>query len=136
MKQKQLILPQTIYNQIVEDCRNNLPYESCGLVTGLDHRVNKFWPLDNELKSTKRYFVSKQSLEAVMNEITQSGEQVLAIYHTHPVTAPVPSSFDLKNHPDHSVYMMIISFKLESPMCKLYSVENNRYLECDITFAT
>ncbi|NIK12266.1 Mov34/MPN/PAD-1 family protein [Alkalibacillus almallahensis] len=136
MKPKQLILPLTIYNQIVEDCSNHLPYESCGLVTGLNHRVNKFWPLENELKSSKRYFVSKQSLEAVMNEITQTGEQVLAIYHTHPVTAPVPSYLDLKNHPDPFVYMMIISFKLETPLCKLYSVENNRYMECDIIFTT
>ncbi|MET3683736.1 proteasome lid subunit RPN8/RPN11 [Alkalibacillus flavidus] len=129
MNQIQLIMPQLIYSKIIEHCRDSLPNESCGLLTGNDNHVNRFWPLDNELKSTKLYFVSKRSLEKVLTKINQTGEQVLAIYHTHPTTAPVPSYYDLQNHPDETVQMMIISFKTEPPKSKIYTIKNRLHSE-------
>ncbi|WP_411953839.1 Mov34/MPN/PAD-1 family protein [Alkalibacillus sp. S2W] len=129
MKQNLLIMPQLIYSKLVEHCRDSLPHESCGLLSGHHNHVNRFWPLDNELQSAKRYFVSKRSLEKVLKKINQTGEQVLAIYHTHPTTAPVPSYYDLQNHPDETVHMMIISFKTDPPITKTYTINNHLHSE-------
>lgn len=107
----------------------HLPYETCGLLSGTNNHVQSLWHLENELKSAKRFFVRRKSVEEAVQQIKQLGEQVLAIYHTHPTTAPVPSSFDLTNHTDDKVNMVIISFKTNPPVTKWYTIKGTHYAE-------
>ncbi|MBM7573682.1 Mov34/MPN/PAD-1 family protein [Aquibacillus albus] len=129
MSNKKIVIPQIIYNQMVENGRSNLPYETCGLLSGIDDYVQSIWHLENEVKSVSRFFVKKETVEETMRKINQLEEQVLAIYHTHPTTAPVPSSYDIFNHPDEKVSMLIISYKTNPPITKWYNIQGSKYVE-------
>ncbi|MEC5424241.1 Mov34/MPN/PAD-1 family protein [Virgibacillus sp. C22-A2] len=129
MQTESIVIPEIIHNEMVENCKDRLPYEACGLLSGTGNRIRSLWQLENELKSATRFFVSKQSVEKTIQNIKHLEEQVLAIYHTHPITDPVPSSYDLRNHTDEKVFMVIISFKTNPPITKWYTIKGNHYTE-------
>lgn len=121
---------QSIYEQLVAHGEDQLPYEACGLLAGnVDDCVLSIWSLENEWKSSFRYYVSKKVVESTVQQIELQGQKVLGVYHSHPTTAPIPSYHDLQNHPDHKVKMIIISYKNALPTLKCYTVMNNTYDE-------
>ncbi|WP_085992742.1 M67 family metallopeptidase [Oceanobacillus senegalensis] len=129
MSNNEMVIPQIIYDQMVEYGRENFPYEACGLLSGRENHVYSLWPLKNSWKSVNRFFVKKDTVERVIRQIEQREEQVLAIYHTHPFTAPVPSSYDIRNHPDNKVAMVITSYKTCPPKTKWYQIQGSNYTE-------
>ncbi|MGP4038681.1 Mov34/MPN/PAD-1 family protein [Gracilibacillus sp. D59] len=99
------------------------------MLSGKDNHVLSIWPLKNEVKSVSRFFVKKEIVEESIQKIKQLEEQVLAIYHNHPTTDPVPSSYDVLNHSDDNVDMVIISYKNNSPKTKWYQIQGSNYVE-------
>ncbi|WP_174615531.1 Mov34/MPN/PAD-1 family protein [Virgibacillus ihumii] len=133
---KKIVIPQTIYNEMLEHGRWNLPNEACGLLAGNDHHVHSIWQLKNEWKSVKRFFVSKDNVDETIKKIEYRKEQVIAVYHTHPVSAPVPSFYDIAHHPDANIKMMIISYKKNPPSAKCYTIQNSDCEECPFSIET
>ncbi|WP_077302875.1 Mov34/MPN/PAD-1 family protein [Virgibacillus pantothenticus] len=130
MNDKQIIIPLSINNQMIEHGYSALPYEACGLLAGNRMKVQSIWQLENEWKSDRRFFVSKEKVEGALNKIKQINQEVLAIYHSHPFTAPIPSTFDVRNHPTTNVKMIIVSFKGGSPSVRCYRIRDTNYEEC------
>ncbi|MCC2250671.1 Mov34/MPN/PAD-1 family protein [Virgibacillus sp. AGTR] len=130
MNCKQIIIPLSIHNQMVEHGVSTLPYEACGLLAGNQTNVQSIWQLKNECKSDRRFFVSKHNVERTLNRINEEKQDVLAIYHSHPFTAPIPSTLDMINHPDTDIKMIIISFKRGSPTVRWYRIRDTNYEEC------
>ncbi|WP_087972256.1 M67 family metallopeptidase [Oceanobacillus rekensis] len=130
MGRGEITIPQTIHDKMVEHGRSCLPYEACGLLSGINHNVQSIWQLENEWKSDRRFFVRKKIVEETVQKIKQLNEQVLAVYHSHPTTAPVPSNYDITNHPDDHVFMVIISYKTRPPITKWYHIQESVYESC------
>ncbi|CDQ19916.1 Mov34/MPN/PAD-1 family protein [Halobacillus karajensis] len=120
----------TLYQQIISHGVQEHPHEACGLVAGAKaSRVESVWPLANEQKYRNRYFISKKVVESTIKKVNEQGQKVLGIYHSHPTTAPIPSSRDLWYHPDEQVKMIIISFKTHPPVLKCYTIHSHTYDE-------
>ncbi|GAB2543456.1 M67 family metallopeptidase [Gracilibacillus alcaliphilus] len=133
MKREKIIIPQILHDQMVEHGRMALPYEACGMLSGNRQEVMSIWPLQNEWKSDRRFFVSKQVVEQTIQKANDLGEQILAIYHTHPSTEPKPSHYDIKNHLDKNIKMVIVSYKANTPTVKWYRIMNDYYQECYVS---
>jgi [CysO sulfur-carrier protein]-S-L-cysteine hydrolase len=127
---EQIIIPLSIHKQMVEHGNLALPYEACGVLAGNQTNVQSIWQLENEWKSDRRFYVSKHEVERTVKRIKQVNQNVLAIYHSHPYTAPIPSTLDIANHPADNVKMVIISFKGGSPLVKWYRIRDANYEEC------
>ncbi len=136
MIMNKITLSNTIYNQLVEHGKSCLPYEACGLLAGNKDDITSIWPLENEWKSDRRFFVSEKIVAQTLNEIKARNELVIAVYHSHPTTAPVPSRFDLINHPDEKVKMVIVSYKNAQPSIKTYVINKENYKECPFLIRT
>lgn len=130
MVTNKLIIPQSIHQQLIEYGKLGLPFEACGFLSGNNMRVKSIWQLENEVLSDRRFFVSKMRVKQTIEKIHQQNEEVLAIYHTHPTTSPIPSRFDLINHPTENVKMVIVSYKTTPPLAKCYQVYDDIYEEC------
>ncbi|MGJ9458034.1 Mov34/MPN/PAD-1 family protein [Oceanobacillus sp. CF4.6] len=81
-------------------------------------------------QSNKRFFVSKKIVEETIRKIKNRDEQVIAVYHPHPTTAPVPSFYDVSNHPDDHLDMVIISYKTRPPITKWYHIKGANFEAC------
>ncbi|WP_217586153.1 M67 family metallopeptidase [Lentibacillus saliphilus] len=128
-----LIIPHPIFTSMIEHGETQLPYESCGLLAGSGNKVLSIWTLENELKSSSRFFVHKNVVADTLQQIHKCKEHVLAIYHSHPSTAPIPSSYDVYHHTDESVKMVIVSLKSQEPQVKCFDIKQDTYTECTIS---
>ncbi|SHN07075.1 Proteasome lid subunit RPN8/RPN11, contains Jab1/MPN metalloenzyme (JAMM) motif [Gracilibacillus kekensis] len=120
-------IPNNIYQKIIEEGEKQLPYEACGFISGQNNKVRSFWPLVNEIRSRHRFFVSKSKVHQKIQEIHNTREQLYAVFHSHPTTAAIPSSYDLRNHPVDSIDMVIVSYKLDSPQLKWFQIDQSSY---------
>jgi len=84
--------------------------EICGLVGSKDGVLNTCYPIDNATDSPANTFLMQPEQQAAaLQSIKAKGEDVYAIYHSHPSTPPVPSEKDLAEADQHSAYYLIIS---------------------------
>src|SRR5690625_351984 len=61
MDSEKIIIPQSLYDQMIEHGRVTLPYEACGMFSGNNQKIKSFWPLENESKSDRRFFCKQKS---------------------------------------------------------------------------
>jgi proteasome lid subunit RPN8/RPN11 len=130
MEENKFIIHGIQYDMMIDHCSSCLPYEACGILAGRNNEVDSIWKLENELKSVRRFFISKNKIEETIREISKQEKAILAIYHSHPSTSPVPSYLDIVNHPDPSVKLVIVSYKLKVVKVKCYDISNRLYKEC------
>ncbi|ASF38025.1 hypothetical protein CEH05_02460 [Halobacillus halophilus] len=126
MKDIHFMVPFTIFQEMIAHCHSYLPFEGCGLLSGVGNQVRHIWTLHNEAESNKSFYVSKQHVEEAINHAVRKNDRILAVFHSHPTTSALPSSYDLLQHADPEVHMVIVSFKRETPEVKCYQIVNKR----------
>ena len=94
-----LLVPRPLSDAVIAHARAELPNECCGLLAGVIEdgvgRVTQHLPLVNELADPTEYFSEPRSIIAAEKARRAAGTEVLAIYHSHPTSDPVPSRKDL-----------------------------------------
>jgi [CysO sulfur-carrier protein]-S-L-cysteine hydrolase len=107
-----LQLPRTIYEEMLAHARAELPNECCGLLAGTPNgRVICRYSLINEAASPKEYLSEPRSMFAAVKDMRGRQIDILAVYHSHPTSEPVPSKTDLERNYSAEVVNFIISLK-------------------------
>jgi proteasome lid subunit RPN8/RPN11 len=85
-------------DQILAHARQADPAECCGLLGGADCRVASIYPLHNVAADPNvSYEAAPEDLFAAQRRMRDRGEELLAIYHSHPRSAePEPSETDVR----------------------------------------
>ena len=85
-------------DQILAHACDADPAECCGLVGGADQHVTSIYPLHNVAADTNvSYEAAPEDLFAAQRQMRERGEELLAIYHSHPRSAePAPSETDVR----------------------------------------
>lgn len=111
----QLAIPQAIYDAMIAHAYAELPAECCGLLAGTIAdgvgQVNEHYPLINALKSPTEYESDARGMFAAHKAMRASGTEVLAIYHSHPTSEPIPSKRDLERNYAENVVNLIIGLR-------------------------
>lgn len=131
----EIVLRRTHWQQMLEDCRSRLPLEACGLVSGKDGKSTRVYPAENALQSPVRYRLEPKQQLQILNEIEESGCDLLAIYHSHPNGPEGPSETDLAEaaYPD-AVYL--IWSNVDSKWsCRAYQIVDGVSREVEIVLA-
>lgn len=97
-----LEIPSAIVDAILAHAQSVSPNECCGFLAGnveagVGH-VSHHVPLTNELASPTEYAVPVKELLRAAKEMRSSGVGELAVYHSHPTSAPVPSRRDIERN--------------------------------------
>ena len=103
-------LPRTLINQLLQHAQRSSSTEVCGLIGGKDGVATRCYPVANIASVPRRLFAMDPALQiAAMRAMREGGEELFAIYHSHPDSPPLPSATDLAqaNYPD--VLYLIIS---------------------------
>lgn len=91
-------LPLALYYQIVHIAEQGLPDEVCGVLAGLDGRVRDVIKIKNSSPSPVSYFLDPADLVQAIWKIDEAGHEILAFFHSHPGSPPIPSQTDIENH--------------------------------------
>jgi proteasome lid subunit RPN8/RPN11 len=89
-----VVVPTEIREQLVEHARAEAPNEACGLVAFRDGVAERYLPGENTLRSPYRFELRPRDPADFFLE--DEGYD-LAVFHSHPETAPRPSRTDIEN---------------------------------------
>ena len=115
-----LVISADIFAAMLDHACAELPNECVGFLAGTVLNgvggVSQFLQLTNALASPTAFETEASSLFAAYKAMRLTGTDVLAIYHSHPTSAPVPSATDLANNTyGPNVMWLIISPKTDPP---------------------
>jgi proteasome lid subunit RPN8/RPN11 len=102
-----LILTPAQLEQIIAHAREGKPDEVCGIVRGRGDRASEVIRARNVAEDrVENYTVDPRAL-LLQFEFEDAGDEMVAIYHSHPVSPPYPSATDAwnANYPD-AVYLI------------------------------
>jgi proteasome lid subunit RPN8/RPN11 len=106
-------VPRQMLEEMIAHAREEAPNECCGMIGGVDGEAMSLHRTRNAEASPFRYSIDGQELIDTYNAIQASGQELIAIYHSHTGSAAYPSQTDinLAGWPD-SVYVIV---SLEDP---------------------
>lgn len=102
-------IPRKLTNQLLHLAQLSPDLEICGLIGGENGTPTTCYPVSNVAEHPQQRFLldAKQQI-AAMAEMRRRGEDLFAIYHSHPNTPAQPSMLDLEQsaYPD-ALYLII-----------------------------
>jgi proteasome lid subunit RPN8/RPN11 len=108
----------SVLDALLIQAEAELPNECCGFLAGTRRgdiaRATERFPLVNAAASPTRYEADPRDLLRAFRTMRERGLEHLAIYHSHPTSAPVPSRTDLARAFYPEVVYLIVSM-LERP---------------------
>jgi proteasome lid subunit RPN8/RPN11 len=102
-------LPRTLINQLLQHAQQFPADEVCGLIGAKNGIPTCCYPITNIAVAPQRLFAMDPAQQiAALRTMRESGEQLFAIYHSHPNSPPLPSPTDLaqSNYPE-ALYLII-----------------------------
>ncbi len=103
-------LPRPIVNQLLHLAQKSPEEEICGLISRDRAGFCRCYPVTNAAGDRKRFFtLDPQQQIGAMRAMRERGEELAAIYHSHPDAPPLPSLADVEQHEYPGVLYLIIS---------------------------
>jgi proteasome lid subunit RPN8/RPN11 len=130
-----LVIPRQLYDEMLAQAQAELPNECCGFLAGSmsesEWRVLRRYPLINKAASPVEYSADGHSLIRAHIDMRQEHLELLAIYHSHPTTEPIPSRKDRELNYHGEVVHLIISLKGKEPEMRGWRLTENDYSKAD-----
>jgi len=119
-----LTLSKPHFREMVEHARREAPHECCGLIGGRDTRTQTIYPLRNVAADPLvTYEAAPEDLFAAQRAMRDRGEQLLAIYHSHPRAGdPTPSATDVRLAYYPSAVYFIVGLAGEAPCLRAFRI--------------
>jgi len=163
----QLIVPRSIYDDMIAQARSELPNECCGVFAGRvpesgvgsqesetssqrsevrsqesdTHAslpvitVVRRYALVNAAASPSEYLSDARSMFEAVRDMRGLGLEIVAIYHSHPTSAPVPSRTDLERNYSPDVMNLIISLQDDNAQLRGWWLSDKDFREADCRLA-
>jgi [CysO sulfur-carrier protein]-S-L-cysteine hydrolase len=117
-----LVVPRAHFEAMLAHARAASPAECCGLLAGTVEngvgRVTQHLPLVNALASPTEYESEPRSMLAAHKAMRATGTDVLAVYHSHPTSDPVPSKKDRERNYSEQVVNLIVGLRGAEPVVR------------------
>ncbi|GHT47288.1 Mov34/MPN/PAD-1 family protein [Bacteroidia bacterium] len=125
-----IVIPQHIIFGIIEQAKNELPNEACGLLVGKGMEVIKQYSLTNVDHSPEHFSFDPKEQFGVLREARKEGWEILANYHSHPESPARPSEEDIRLAFDPNIIYIILSLQdKDNPVIKAFSIQNGKVVE-------
>ena len=96
MNSHEIQLSRQLTTELLHLAQNSPEQEICGLIGAKDSQPVHCYPIQNTAKHPEQQFLldTKQQIDA-MATMRERGEELFAIYHSHPTSPALPSDQDL-----------------------------------------
>lgn len=107
--------------ELVEHAIADLPNECCGMIAGRGDVATRVMRATNSEGSPFMYVMDPREQLRMMDEIDESGDDLLAIYHSHTRSAAYPSRTDveLAFYPD-TLYLIVSIADRDAPEIRAF----------------
>jgi proteasome lid subunit RPN8/RPN11 len=129
-----MMIARRLLEEIVAHAREEAPNECCGMVAGSDGRATRVHRARNAEASPLRYVIHPQDQFRITMEISERGEEIAAIYHSHTASPAEPSQTDINladNWPD-PVYLICSLAEPDAPNVRGFSIRDRRVQEVEL----
>jgi [CysO sulfur-carrier protein]-S-L-cysteine hydrolase len=128
-------IPRRIYDEMIEQAREEAPNECCGLIGGRNGDAVTLYRARNSEASPLRYNLDPQDQFRIMSEMDERGEELAAIYHSHTASPAYPSQTDinLATYPD-ALYLIVSLAEGEDPL-RGFEIRDGEVTEAELEIA-
>jgi proteasome lid subunit RPN8/RPN11 len=120
-----LAIPETIHQAVVDHAQSGFPLEVCGILGGSGGAVTSHYPMTNTDASNEHFMMDPKEQFAVVKALRAAGEEMLAIYHSHPESPARPSQEDIRLALTPNVCHLIVSLMdRETPVTKAFKISD------------
>jgi len=122
-----ILLQSTHAHEIISHARDAAPEECCGLIGGTEGNARTIYRLRNAAADPlTTYEAAPEDLFAAQRSMRERGEQLLAIYHSHPrAETPVPSATDVRLAYYPSAVYFIVGLGGEQPDLRAFRISES-----------
>ena len=112
-------------NEIVAHASASSPNECCGLIGGTGGEARTIYPTRNiAADPLVTYEAAPEDLFAAQRQMRQRGEQLIAIYHSHPRSDnPEPSATDVRLAYYPSAVYLIVGLGSNEPCVRAFCID-------------
>lgn len=123
----ELSIPRHIYEQMISHLQAVYPLEGCGLLSGENGQATAIYPVENVLQSATEYEMDPQQQLEAMLAMEEQGQELLAIYHSHPSGPQHPSQTDIERslYPE-TVYIIVSLAEQERPVARAFLLHSGQ----------
>lgn len=126
----ELTIPRSLTTRLLFEAQEHPALEVCGLLGGHNRIPATIYPVTNVSdKPHDSFDMESQDQIHAMKTMRNNGEQLLAIYHSHPATPPVPSKRDREEIGYPNAVMLIISLLNTTPEMRAWQHTGNGMAE-------
>ena len=115
---------------MIDHARESAPSECCGLIGGVSKtKASSLYRLRNVTTEPEvRYEAAPEDLFTAQRQMRERGEDLLAIYHSHPRAAdPSPSETDVRLAYYPSATYLIIGLGGTGPVVKAFNISEREH---------
>ena len=117
--------------------REAAPDEACGLIAGHDGVPTRAVRCANVHETpTTRYRIDPREQLRMFREMDARGEDLVAIYHSHPASQPYPSPTDRAEAQWPLAAYVLVSLRVATPEVFAYRISDGAVREIPIVEAT
>lgn len=127
---RELLVPSRVYATLIDHLRRVRPLEGVGLLGGVVEAgrasVSSFYPGTNADASATRYTMDPPEVLAAFRAMDANNCRLVAIVHSHPVSAPVPSATDLNEARYAEALLLIVGLGQPDPQARAWRLVRGR----------
>ena len=126
-------IPAPRFEELIAHARRDAPNECCGMLAASDGALTAYFPARNEFESPMRFQIDSADQIRIANEIDARGEEIGAIFHSHPNSEAYPSQTDVnlaRWWP--GVLWVICSLAGEEPVVRGFEIEDGAVREVEL----
>jgi len=128
-----LTIPRNIVDAMIEHAHRCAPQEACGVLSGSDGRVRSVYPMTNADASSEHFSLVPREQFDVARKIRAEGQEMLAVYHSHPATPARPSPEDIRLGVAPGIVHVIVSLADQNkPAVKAFLIEDGKAAETSV----
>ncbi|MBA4191200.1 MAG: hypothetical protein C0467_24735 [Planctomycetaceae bacterium] len=129
-----LAIPDLLLEEVIEHARTAQPLECCGLLAGHIAEgvgtVTTRFTVGNDAASAMEYESNARDMLFAFRTMREHGLELLAIYHSHPTSPPVPSRRDIeRNTYGETAVHVIVGFASATPVVRAWWLTETGYRE-------
>ncbi len=126
-------LPAQLLDELVAHARQDAPNECCGMIAARDGEFTAHFPARNEFASPMRFQIDSRDQIRITKEIEERGDEIGAIFHSHPNSEAAPSQTDVnlaRWWP--GLIWVICSLASDEPVVRAFRIEGREIEEVEL----